>query len=234
MPYVQESVMTDQLLKRIENLERQNKRMRVIMSGLCLCLGGLLTMGYVLPQKGESRMERIEAREIVLSDGDMSAKLTPQSLTFSAKSGREAEKATIAASEFSLGGRYSTVIRPEGMICSRDSVPRFDLVVREIGASIAFKNGAGLMGSMLDESTMVLMNDKSMVSMSPEHIFLQKGEADTLLTSSSLKIRDEEQYKAILGHADHGKASGKGAAHARSAASLTLLGKDDAVVWQTP
>ena len=62
--------MTDQLLKRIENLERQNKRMRVILSGLCLCLGGLLTMGYVLPQKTESRMERIEAREIVLSDGD--------------------------------------------------------------------------------------------------------------------------------------------------------------------
>ena len=38
--------MTDQLLKRIENLERQNKRMRVIMSGLCLCLGALLTMGH--------------------------------------------------------------------------------------------------------------------------------------------------------------------------------------------
>ena len=230
MPYVQESIMTDQLLKRIENLERQNKRMRVILSGLCLCLGGLLTMGYVLPQK----TERIEAREIVLSDGDMSAKLTPQSLTFSAKSGREAEKATIAASEFSLGGRYSTVIRPEGMICSRDGVPRFDLVVREIGASIAFKNGTGLMGSMLDESTMVLMNEKSMVSMRPEHIFLQKGEADTLLTSNSLKIRDEAKYKAILGHADHGKASGKGEAHARSAASLTLLGKDDTVVWQAP
>jgi hypothetical protein len=181
--------MTDQLLKRIEDLERQNKRMRLTMSGLCLCLGGLLTMGYILPQRTEGRMERIEAREIVLSDGDMSAKLTPQSLTFSAKSGREAEKATIGASEFSLGGRYSTVIRPEGMICSRDGVPRFDLVVREIGASIAFKNGAGLMGSMLDESTMALMNDRSMVSMCPEHIFLQKGDADTLLTSSSLKSR---------------------------------------------
>jgi len=179
--------MTDQLLKRIENLERQNKRMRVILSGLGLCLGALLLMGSVIPQKAESRMERIEAREIVLSDGAMSARLTPQSLTFSAKSGREAEKATIAASEFSLGGRYSTVIRPEGMICSRDGVPRFDLVVREIGASIAFKNGAGLMGSMLDESIMVLMNDKGMLSMRPEHIFLQKGEVDTLLTPSSLK-----------------------------------------------
>jgi hypothetical protein len=191
MPYMQESIMTDPLLKRIESLERQNKRMRVILSGLCLCLGGLLTMGYVLPQK--IGMERIEAREIVLSDGDMSATLTPQSLTFSAKSGREAEKATIAASEFSLGGRYSTVIRPEGMICSRDGVPRFDLVVREIGASIAFKNGAGLMGSMLDESIMALMNDRSMVSMRPEHIFLQKGESDTLLTSSSLKRRAEDK-----------------------------------------
>ena len=184
--------MTDQLLKRIENLERQNKRMKVILSGLCLCLGGLLTMGLVVPQKAESRMERIEAREIVLIDGDMSAKLTPQALTFSAKSGREAEKATIAASEFSLGGRYSTVIRPEGMICSREGVPRFDLVVREIGASIAFRNGEGLMGSMFDESTMVLMNDSGILSMHPQHIFLQKGDADTLLTSSSLKIRDEQ------------------------------------------
>jgi hypothetical protein len=234
MPHVQESIMTDQLLKRIENLERQNKRMRVIMSGLCLCLGALLTMGHVLPQKTESSMERIEVREIVLSDGVKSAKLTPGSLVFSAKSGPEAEKATITASEISLGGRYSTQIRPEGMICSRDGVPRFDLVVREIGASIAFKNGAGLMGSMLDESIMVLMNDSGLLSMRPEHIFLQKGEADTLLTPISLKIRDAEKYKAIIGHADHGKASGKGKAHARSAASLTLMGKDDTVVWQAP
>ena len=90
------------------------------------------------------------------------------------------------------------------------------------------------MGSMLDESTMALMNDRSMLSMRPEHIFLQKGKADTLLTSSSLKIRDEDKFKAILGHADNGKTSGKGEAHARSAASLTLLGKDDTVVWQAP
>ena len=74
--------------------------------------------------------------------------------------------------------------------------------VREIGASIAFKNGAGLMGSMLDETTMVLMNDDGMLSMRPEHIFLQKGEADALLTASSLKIRDTDKYKAILGQAD--------------------------------
>jgi hypothetical protein len=129
---------------------------------------------------------------------------------FSAKSGRETEKATIGASEFSLGGRYSTVIRPEGMICSRDGVPRFDLVVREIGASIAFKNAAGLMGSMFDESIMALMNDRAMLSMRPEHVFLQKGEADTLLTSSSLKIRDEDKNKAVLGHTDHGKTPSKG------------------------
>jgi hypothetical protein len=185
--------MTDQLLMRIENLERQNKRMRVIVSGMSLCLVGLLTMGYVLPQRAEGKMERLEAREIVLSNGDMIARLTPQALVFSDKSGREAEKATIAASEFSLGGRYSTVIRPEGMICSRDGVPRFDLVVREIGASIAFKNATGLMGSMLDESIMAIMNDSAMLSMRPEHIFLQKGDADTLLTSSSLKRKDEKK-----------------------------------------
>ncbi len=47
--------MTDQLLKRIENLERQNKRMRVTLSGLCLCLGALLTMGYVLPAKNRKQ-----------------------------------------------------------------------------------------------------------------------------------------------------------------------------------
>ena len=226
--------MKDQLLARIEKLERQNKRMRIALSGFCLCLGALFTMGLILPQKPEKLLDRLEVREIVLKNGVMSATLTPQSLTFSAKSGREAEKATIAASEFSLGGRYSTAIRPEGMICSRDGVPRFDLVVREIGASIAFKNAAGLMGSMLDESSMALMNDKSMLSMRPEHIFLQKGESDTLLTSNALKIRDEDKYKAILGHADREKTSGRGEARARSAASLMLLGKDDSVVWQAP
>ena len=185
--------MTDQLLIRIEKLEKQNKRMKRIMCGLCLCLAALMMMGLTLPQDTESKMERIEASEIILSDGTMSAKLTPGSIIFSAKSGSEAEKATITASEISLGGRYSTVIRPEGMICSRDGVPRYDLVVREIGASIAFKNESGLMGSMLDESIMVLMNDRGMLSMRPEHVFLQKGEADALLTTGSLKIRDAQK-----------------------------------------
>jgi hypothetical protein len=191
--------------------------MRVIVLGLGLCLGAVLTMGQVLPQKTGTGMERIEAREIVLIDGDKRAQLTPQSLTFNAKSGREAEKATIAASEFSLGGRFSTMIRPEGMICSRDGVPRYDLVVREIGASIAFKNGEGLMGSMLDESTMVLMNKGAMLSVHPEHVFLQKGESDALLTPTSLKIRDEEKRKSIIGGADHAKTSGKAGARAKSA-----------------
>jgi hypothetical protein len=217
MPYVQENIVTDPLLERIENLEKQNKRMKLMVLGLCLCLGMFLTTGQVLPQKTGTGMERIEAREILLKDGDKSAKLTPESLTFSAKSGREAEKATIAASEFSLGGRFSTVIRPEGMICSRDGVPRYDLVVREIGASIAFKNGEGLMGSMLDESTMVLMNKGAMASMHPEHVFLQKGEADALLTPDSLKIRDEKKNKAISGQADRAKTSGKAGTPAKSA-----------------
>ncbi len=185
--------MTDQLLARIETLERQNKRMRVAMSGLCLCLGTLLTMGLILPQKSENRLERLEAREIILNDGVMSAKLTPNSLIFSDKSGNAAEKATITASRISLGGRYATEINPEGILCSRDGVPRFDLAVREIGASIAFKNATGLMGSMLDETTMVLMNSDAMLSMRPEHVFLQKGEANALFDSSALKIKDTDK-----------------------------------------
>ncbi len=81
--------------------------MRVIMSGLCLCLGALLTMGQILPKKTESSMQRIEAREIVLNDGVMSAKLTANSLILSDKSGNAAEKTTITASKICLGGRYS-------------------------------------------------------------------------------------------------------------------------------
>jgi hypothetical protein len=233
MPYVQERIMTDQLLARIETLERQNKRMSVAMSGLCLCLGSLFTMGLILPQKSENKLERLEAREIVLSDGVMSAKLTPNSLVFSDKSGNAAEKATITASRISLGGRYSTEINPEGIISSRDGVPRFDLSVREIGASIAFKNESGLMGSMLDETTMVLMNSDGMLSMRPEQIFIQKGDADAFLAPSSLTIRDADKYKAVLGQ-PHRTTPKTSKAHARSAAALTLLSKDDTVLWQAP
>jgi hypothetical protein len=225
--------MTDQLLARVDKLERQNKRMKVAMSGLCLCLGALLTMGQILPKKTENGMERIEVREIVLSDGVMSAKLTPNALIFSGKSEYEAEKATITASRISLGGRYATEIRPTGLICTRDGVPRFELSVGEIGAALAFKNGSGLMGTMLDETTIVLINTGGILSMRPEHIFLQKGEADAFLAPSSLRIRDTDKYKAILGQADL-IASKMGDAHARSAASVTLLGKDDAVIWQAP
>jgi hypothetical protein len=225
--------MTDQIVARIEKLERQNRRMKVIVSGLCLCLGGLLTMGQTLPQKTGNSVERIEAREIVLSDGVTNAKLTPSSLIFSRKSGFEAEQATITASGISMGGRYAMEIKPEGLICSRDGMPRFDLSVREIGASIAFKDGSGLMGTMLDETTMVLINSGGMLSMRPEHIFLQKGKADAVLAASSLRLRDADNYNAILGQADL-TASKTGEAHGRTAASLTLLGKDDTVVWQAP
>jgi hypothetical protein len=225
--------MTDQLLTRIETLERQNRRMRMAMSGFCLCLGTLLTMGLILPQKSENKLERLEAREIVLSDGVMSAKLTPNSLIFNDKSGNAAEKATITASRISLGGRYATEINPEGILCSRDGVIRFDLAVREIGASIAFKNATGLMGSMLDETTMVLMNSDAMLSMRPEHVFLQQGEGDAFLAPSLLRIRDTDKYKAILGQS--GRTNPKSSkAPARSAAALTLLGKDDTVLWQAP
>jgi hypothetical protein len=222
--------MADQLLARIERLEKQNRRMKGAISGLCLCLGALLTMGPTLPKKTDTGKERIEVREIVLDDGTMSAKLTPTSLTFSGKLDGT-EKATVRASGISLGGRYATEIKPTGLTCSRDGVARFDLSVGEIGAAVAFKNGSGLMGTMLDETTIVLINDAGILSLRPEHLFLQKGEADVFLTPSLLKIRDAEKYKAVIGKADRTVPQN---AHAISAASLTLLDKDDTVVWQAP
>jgi len=225
--------MTDQLLARIEKLEKQNRRMKIAISGLCLCLGMLFTMAQTFPQKTENTLERLEVREIVLSDGVMSAKLTPQSLVFSAKSEFEAEKTTINSSGISLGGRYATQIRPTGLSCSRDGVVRFDLSVGEIGAALAFQSASGLMGTMLDETTMVLKNNDGILSMRPEHIFLQKGEADAFLSPGALKIRDAHKYKAIMGHADL-KRSQTGDGRAGSAASLALLDKDDTVVWQAP
>jgi hypothetical protein len=49
--------------------------MRVIVSGLFLCMAALLTMGQINPQKAGNSMQRIEAREILLSDGTTNAKL---------------------------------------------------------------------------------------------------------------------------------------------------------------
>ena len=225
--------MTDQLLARVEKLERQNKRMKLAMSALCLCLGALLTMAQTSPQKIGNSKERLEVREIFLSDGDISAKITPGSLVFSRKSEFGSEKATITASKLSLGGRYVTEVIPTGLICSRDGVTRFDLHVGEIGAALAFQNGAGSMGTMLDETTMVLKNNNGILSMRPEHIFLQEGEADAFLNSSSLRIRDAGKSKAILGQADRSVFKA-GEAYGRSAASLVLMNKDDTVVWNAP
>ncbi|HTY62679.1 MAG TPA: hypothetical protein VMG30_10520 [Acidobacteriota bacterium] len=191
--------MTDPLLERVEKLERQNKRMRVVMAALCLCLAALLTMGQTLPRKTDSKVERIEAKEIVLSDGATSAKLTPGSLVFSAKSGYEAEKTAVTASGISMGGRYAAEVKPTGLTYTRDGVQRFDLNVGEIGAALAFKNPSGNMGTMLDETTMVLINESGILSMRPEHILIQKGEADSLLAASSLKITDSDKTKAVLG-----------------------------------
>ena len=235
--------MTDQLVTRIEKLERQNKRMKVAMSALCLCLVALLTMAQTSPQTTQNTMESLEVREIVLSDGEMRAKLTAESLVFSGKpeSGPAfasafapaSEKATITASGISLAGRYVTEIRPTGLICSRDGAPRFDLNVGEIGAALAFQDGSGRMRTMLDETTMVLKSDSGMLSMRPQHIFLQKERVDALLTSGSLTIRDADEHKAILGQTNL-TAPKADDARAGSAASLTLLGKDDTVVWHAP
>ncbi len=195
------------------------------MAAMCLCLGALLTMGQTLPKKAES-LGRIEVQEIILNNGKMSVKLTPDSLVFSRGSGREVEKTTISASGISLAGRYVAEIKPEGLTLSRYGVTRLDLAIGEIGGALGFKNMAGVTQTMIDESTIVLMNNDGALSIRPEHLFLQKGEADALLTSTSLKIRDTEKYKAILGQA--------GENPAKPAASLTLLGKDDNVLWQAP
>jgi hypothetical protein len=225
--------MSDQLLARIEKLEKQNRKMKAGMSALCLCLGALFTAAYMVPQKNQSSMDRLDVREIILSDGATSAKLTPQSLAFSAKSGFEAEKAAISASGITIGGRYASELKPTGLVCSREGVPRFDLNVGEIGAQVALKNGDGHLGTMVDENTIVLINNGGMLSMRPEHVFIQKGESDALLAPNSLRIRDTDKYKAILGQADP-SASQTANTPARSAASLTLLGKDDSVLWQAP
>jgi len=105
-------------------------------------------MGLILPQKPGNILDRLEVREIVLNNGAMSAKLHSQSLVFSGKSGYEAEKATITASGISLGGRYAAEIKPTGLICSRDGIPRFDLSVGEIGRMrLPSKNGSGASGN---------------------------------------------------------------------------------------
>ena len=191
--------MTDKLIARIERLEMQNRRMKMAISALSLCLGALLVMAHTFPQSAEDSMQRLEVREIALSDGTMSAKLTPRSLVFSAKSESGAERAAITASAISLGGRYVTEIKPTGLICSREGVPRFDLSIGEIGAALEFMNASGNMGTMLDETTMVLKNQDGILSMRPEHIFLQKGEADALLDAGSLRIRDAEKRQVKNG-----------------------------------
>jgi len=223
--------MAEELLQRVERLERQNKRMRMALSALCLCLIALLTMGQTPSKKAEYGDGRIEAQEIVLSDGVMRAKLTANSLVFSGKS--NSEQTAVNASGIILSGRYAAEMTRTGLICSRDGVPRFDLSVGEIGAALAFKNASGLTGTMADESTVVLMNNVGILSLRPEHLFLQKGDAEAFLNPSSLRIRDADRYKAILGQADV-KSSKAGDKYARSAASLALLDKDETVLWQTP
>jgi hypothetical protein len=225
--------MADPLLERIERLEKQNSRMKTAMSALCFCLGALLVMAQTIPRKTEDGRQRIEAREIVLNDGGMKARLTPDSLAFGRTSGREVEKTTITASGISLSNRYAMEIKPAGLMCIRDGVTRLDLNVGEIGAALAFKNASGATGTMLDESTLVLLNGNGILSLRPEHIFLQKGEADAFLTPTSLRIRDAERHKAVLGQADRASSS-TGEKQTRHAASLTLLDKDDGVLWQSP
>lgn len=225
--------MSDQLLERIERLEKQNRRTQTALGALCLCLGTLLVMGQTIPRKTEDGRQRIEAREIVLNEGGMKVRLTPDSLVFSRSSGREAEKTTITASGITLSDRYAMEIKPAGLTCIRDGVIRLDLNVGEIGAQLAFKNASGTTGTMLDESTLVLLNNNGILSLRPEHIFLQKGEADAFLTPTSLRIRDPEKHKAVLGQVDRASSS-TGEKQKGNAASLTLLDPDDAVLWQAP
>ena len=193
--------MTDQIIERIEKLERQNRRMKGAVTVLCLCLGALFTMGQTAFKAPGGGLDRIEAREIILSDGTTSAELTPTSLVFSAKAAFGTDKSTVSATGISVGGRYATEIKGTGMTCSRDGMPRFEVWVGEIGAQVVLKNAFGHMGSMLDETTMVLINDSGLLSMRPEHLFLQKGDADALLSPTSLKIRDAENHRAVLGQA---------------------------------
>jgi hypothetical protein len=202
-----------ELLARMERLEKQNKWMRVIMVAVGLLLVGLATMAQAIAPKPINRT--LEANEISVKDqkGVVRVRLSVDGLQI-----------------FDRWGNRVGNMNEAGIICNMlgsKSIMVFDQNMKARILVNTNNDRAGISIFDKDEEVRTAMMQDAVVVYG--HGILAAGR----LSSDSVVITDAYSYHATLGVANTVDTK-LGTETKTSAATLTLFGKDGKVIWQAP
>jgi hypothetical protein len=207
-----------ELLSRIERLEKQNKRFRIVLITACLLFCAAITTaqkssGQKSPRKVNYRA--LEAGSVTIKDekGTDRLKIVPKGIEFFDAEGEfsGAIRENVAILNEIKAGQYS-VFDPSG----RD---RIRLAMNGERPSIQMLNEEGSVRTAVGQEAIVLLGTTK--------------DAYNSIMSDRISIRDASASTATLGVTETVNKN-SGSERKTSAATITLFGKDGKVVWQAP
>lgn len=202
-----------ELLRRVERLEKQNNRWRAAGILLCLIACGLATMAQKTAKKASPRT--VEAGAVVIKDekGAARIRVTPKGIEF-----------------LGADGKFAGAIRED--ITILNEIKAAELTVFDTGGKDRIRlalNGERPLIQMMNE------NGAVRTAMGQEAIVLLGNTQDEYnsMTFDRITIRDAAASNATVGVTEMvDKTSGQRTK--TSAGTITLFGKDGRVVWQAP
>ncbi len=211
----------DTLTQRLDRLERENRRLKLAGVILLLALAAVGAMGQMIPR---AVPKVVEAERFVLRDtrGKILATL-----------GTEASGTSLSVYDQNGKPRAGLSVIADGapvlVLFDQNGKDRAGLVLGADGTpalALLDQNGKrrAVLSTLVDGRPGLLLADQN-----------EKGRlllgVDT--SGPSLVLRDENQNRAMLGHAAlEGKTAGT--VEQRPASSLVLFDKDGTVIWKAP
>jgi len=202
-----------ELIRRIERLEKQNHTLRLMGLLIFLLLCALTTMAQKSPRKAISRS--LEANSFILKDekGAERIKILPKGIEF-----------------YDVEGKFAGAIRENVAILNDVKASQFSVFDASGRDRIRLSvNGERPSIQMLNEE------GKVRTAVGQEAIALLGNTTDeyNTLMYDRVSIREADKSTATLGVTEAvDKTSGK--LVKTSAATITLFGKDGKVIWQVP
>lgn len=194
----------DVIRKRLEKVEKENRRLKRFGLGFLLLVAAAVTMGQARPNRTS------EAEEFVVKD--------PQGHV----------RATLG---FSLGAPMLVLYDKAGtmkasLMVGANGIPGFSLFDAAGNQTVSLADGEGGPTLGLQEGAQRPLSVEEVIKQ--PGIVLHAGKDQI-----GLMVEDREGFSAVLGTADL-VTPRTGETHETSAASVVLFGKDKNVIWSAP
>lgn len=204
-----------ELLRRIERLEKQNCRLKAIGIIVCMLICAVITMAQKSGRKAPPPPKSLEAGSITVKDerGAARIKISPKGIEF-----------------FDPEGKFAGAIREDVTILNEIKASQY--TVFDPGGRDRIRlamNGERPSIQMLNEKGAV----RSAVGQEAIALFGNTKDQYNSMTSDSASIRDTDGSTATVGVTETVNIK-SGLLTKTSVAKITLFGKDGKVVWQAP